>query len=64
MYLSHESDLPKDPVMLLSIVNMKLRDGCPSLEELCSAEDISPEELEERLSAVGFQYDPTRNQFV
>ena len=25
MYLSHESDLPKDPVMLLSIVNMKQR---------------------------------------
>ena len=25
MYLSQAEDLPKDPVMLLSIVNMKLR---------------------------------------
>lgn len=56
--------LPNDPIILLSVVNTRLRDLYPSLEELCSAEDISPEELEERLSAVGFQYDPTRNQFV
>ncbi len=56
--------LPNDPIILLSVVNTRLRDLYPSLEELCSAEDISPEELEERLSAAGFQYDPTRNQFV
>ena len=56
--------LPNDPIILLSVVNTRLRDLYPSLEELCSAEDISPEELEARLSAAGFQYDPTRNQFV
>ena len=56
--------LPNDPIILLSVVDTRLRDLYPSLEELCSAEDISPEELEERLSAAGFQYDPTRNQFV
>lgn len=56
--------LPNDPIILLSVVNTRLRDLYPSLEELCSAEDISPEELEARLSAAGFRYDPTRNQFV
>ena len=56
--------LPNDPIILLRVVNTRLRDLYPSLEELCSAEDISPGELEERLSAAGFRYDPTRNQFV
>ena len=44
--------LPKDPVILLSYVNMKLRDGCGGLEELTA-----------RLSAAGFYYDPEQNQF-
>ena len=30
-------DLPKDPVMLLSFVNMKLRDEYSSLDEMCSS---------------------------
>ena len=29
--------IPNDPVMLLSYVNMKLRDHYPSLQELCKA---------------------------
>ena len=29
------TDYPKDPIMLLSWVNMKLRDFYPSLESLC-----------------------------
>lgn len=29
--------LPKDPMILLSVVNTKLRDEFPSLEELCAA---------------------------
>ncbi|MER2055881.1 MAG: DUF4250 domain-containing protein, partial [Clostridia bacterium] len=31
--------LPKDPVILLSYVNTKLRDEYVSLQELCRAED-------------------------
>lgn len=63
MYLSHESDLPKDPVMLLSIVNMKLRDGCPSLEEFCKTLGADQAALEAKLSAIGYAYDPATNQF-
>ena len=28
-------NLPKDPVMLLSVINTKLRDRYPSLDALC-----------------------------
>ncbi|MGN0292339.1 MAG: DUF4250 domain-containing protein, partial [Lachnospiraceae bacterium] len=28
--------LPKDPVMLLSFVNLKLRDEYPTLDDFCS----------------------------
>ena len=30
--------LPEDPVILLSVVNTRLRDQYASLEELCAAE--------------------------
>ena len=55
--------LPKDPMLLLSVLNMKLRDAYDSLDDLCEdlAEDRS--ELEEKLRAAGFVYDENRNQF-
>ena len=56
--------VPSDPVILLSFVNMKLRDFYPDLEELCAGEDISQKTLKEKLAAIGYQYDPARNQFV
>lgn len=56
--------LPADPMLLLSLMNTRLRDFYPSLEELCAAEDLSREELERRLGEIGFRYDPERNQFV
>ena len=30
-------NLPKDPMMLMSFINMKLRDEYPSLDELCAS---------------------------
>lgn len=55
--------LPQDPVILLSVVNTRLRDGCGCLEELCSQEDVCPEELCEKLAAMGYAYDRESNQF-
>ncbi len=55
--------LPKDPFMLLSVVNMKLRDEFDSLDALCAALDLDRAELEKRLAAAGFAYDPARNAF-
>lgn len=62
-YINNMNQLPKDPVMLLSTVNMKLRDEYPSLEELCLSLDIDRGELEKRLAAIGYEYVPAQNQF-
>lgn len=57
------NNLPTDPIMLYSVVNTKLRDEYPTLEDLCDAFDISSDDLQSRLAAVGFTYDPATNQF-
>lgn len=56
-------NLPKDPFMMLSVVNTWLRDGYSSLYELCAAKDIDRTELETALKAAGFDYMPEINQF-
>ena len=55
--------LPKDPFMLLSVVNTRLRDEFDSLDALCAALDLDRAELEEKLASLGFAYDPARNAF-
>ena len=57
------SDLPKDPVMLLSVVNTNLRDFYCDLDEFCKAKDIGEEEVVCKLSAIGYEYDKETNQF-
>lgn len=56
--------LPKDPVMLLSVINTQLRDTYPSLEELAKAHMIEENEIIEKLQRINYQYDRNRNQFV
>lgn len=56
--------LPKDPVMLLSIVNMKLRDQYASLHALCEDMDESETQIAAALSAIGYEYDEGTNQFI
>ena len=55
--------LPKDPFILYSMVNMKLRDAYPSLDALCEDLDEDRKEIEELLSAAGFTYDEEYNCF-
>ena len=55
--------IPADPVILLSFVNMKLRDEYSDLDELCGALDVSRPDLEARLAAIGYQYSEENNQF-
>ena len=57
------ADFPKDPFMLLSWTNMKLRDFYPSLDSLCEDLEIDRNELEERLSSAGFEYNEAQNKF-
>lgn len=56
--------IPQDPVMLLSFVNLKLRDYYSSLQELCEDLDADEQELTEKLAAIDYHYDKLRNQFV
>lgn len=56
--------LPNDPIMLLSMVNLKLRDFYPTLDALCDDLDEDKPALCAKLAAAGYEYDPARNQFV
>lgn len=58
-----DMNLPKDPVILLSFVNTRLRDHEASLKELAENYSADPEEIEKRLEAIGYHYDPAQNQF-
>ena len=54
---------PNDPIILLSVVNTKLRDCYSSLDALCDDLGESREEIESKLKAVGFEYDEASNSF-
>ena len=56
-------NLPKDPMMLMSVINMKLRDFYPSLDELCEDMEIDRNELENKLNQAGFEYNAELNKF-
>ena len=56
-------ELPKDPMMLMSVINMKLRDFYSDLDALCEDLDIDRSELEKTLSAAGFEYIAELNKF-
>lgn len=57
-------ELPQDANILLSYVNLKLRDFYSSLDAMCEDLDESKAQIEETLSGIGYKYDPERNQFV
>jgi len=50
--------------MLLSFVNMKLRDEYSSLDDFCYGEDVSREEVEEKLFSIGYSYSADKNAFI
>ena len=58
------NELPKDPMILYSVLNMKLRDFYGSLDALCDDMDVDKQALLETMAKVGFRYDPKRTAFV
>ena len=56
--------LPKDPHMLASFLNLKLRDFYPTLDALCEDLGVDKEEIVQKLEAEEYYYDPERNQFI
>ncbi len=56
--------IPNEPVMLLSFVNLKLRDYYKDLQALCEDLDVKEEEITGKLGSIDYHYDSERNQFV
>ena len=55
--------LPRDPEMLVSFLNTRLRDRYSSFLQLLDDLDEDPEELCSRLKEAGYAYDAPHNQF-
>ena len=54
--------IPSDGAMLVSFLNMKLRDEYPSLDDLCEDLELDRREIEARLAAAGYEYDEAHNR--
>ena len=55
--------LPSDPQILLSMINMKLRDEYDSLEALADGLEVDINEIKEKLKNAGYAYNADTNQF-
>ena len=58
------TNLPQDPIILLSYINTQLRDHYATLAEFCAAMGTDQTELEKKLRADDYEYDPEQNAFV
>jgi len=58
------SNIPKDPVILLSFVNTQLRDHFNSFEAFCNAYMADAVKIRETLHSIDYTYDLTQNQFI
>lgn len=55
--------IPKDPIMLLSFINLKLRDNYSDIEALCDDLDVDREEIDNILKSADYHYDRGANQY-
>jgi hypothetical protein len=55
--------LPKDPMLLLSFVNTRLRDDGLTLDEFAAQFDVKPADIEEKLDRIGYKYDSNERKF-
>lgn len=56
--------IPKDPAILLSYVNTKLRNDYKSFDEMCDDMELDGGEIINKLETIGYKYKSERNQFV
>ncbi len=56
-------ELPKDPFMLMSFLNMKLRDNYASLDALCEDLHVDKADIIAKMREAGFDYNPETNKF-
>ncbi len=57
-------NLPNDPFMLMSFLNTKLRDFYENLDVLCEDLSLDKQDLCEKISAIGYEYDQNLNRFA
>lgn len=62
--MSEYTNIPKDPAMLLSFVNLKLRDEYPSFDEMCKSMHLNPKVITSTLKFIDYEYDEELNQFT
>ena len=58
------NQLPKDPMLLLSVVNTQLRDHFPNFTELCKFYSVDEAQLSATLKSIDYEYDAKINQFI
>ena len=56
--------LPNDPMMLMSVINTKLRDKYRSLDELCDDLNVEENELKSKLRSIEYEYSEELNRFI
>ena len=56
--------IPNDPVMLVSFLNLKLRDYYPSFDALCEDLGLDKAAIEQKLDSIDYHYKPEHNQFL
>ena len=56
-------ELPNDPIILLGILNTKLRDYYSNLDALCDDMHINKSEILKKMKDAGFEYSPENNKF-
>ena len=57
-------NIPQDSFMLLSFINVKLRDFYNSIDDLCDDLYIDKYKLIEKLKKIGYIYNISKNQFI
>lgn len=58
------SNLPNDPMILLSYINTQLRDNFSSLDEFCQSLGVERADIEAKLNTIDYSYNPALNKFV
>ena len=58
------ANIPNDPMMLLSFLNMKLRDFYPDLNALCQDLELDKDAIIDKLATIDYHYDVGLNRFV
>ena len=55
--------IPKDPIILLSFLNLKLRDNYATLDQLCEDLELDREDIVSKMSGIHYSYNEQTNQF-